>query len=35
MDSRRLAALGWVPKVGLAEGLEKAYADFLKTTGAR
>ena len=30
MDSARLNALGWQAKVGLDEGLEKAYKDFLK-----
>lgn len=29
MDSTRLNALGWYPKVTLEEGLEAAYADFL------
>lgn len=29
MDSGRLFALGWKPKVGLEEGIRKAYADFL------
>jgi GDP-L-fucose synthase len=29
MDSSRLHTLGWHAKVGLIEGLEKAYADFL------
>ena len=29
MDSSRLRALGWQPKVGLEEGLQRAYADFL------
>jgi GDP-L-fucose synthase len=29
MDSARLNALGWQPKVGLEEGLKAAYADFL------
>jgi GDP-L-fucose synthase len=29
MDSRRLNSLGWLPEVGLKEGLAKAYADFL------
>lgn len=30
MDSSRLKALGWEPRVGLEAGLEKAYEDFLK-----
>ena len=30
MDSQRLHDLGWRPKVTLAEGLAKAYRDFLK-----
>jgi GDP-L-fucose synthase len=30
MDSNRLNALGWQAKVGLAQGLALAYADFLK-----
>jgi len=29
MDSGRLFALGWKPKVGLEDGIRKAYADFL------
>jgi GDP-L-fucose synthase len=29
MDSRRINALGWRAKVGLEEGLAKAYADFI------
>ena len=29
MDSSRLKALGWVPKVSLDEGLQQAYAQFL------
>jgi GDP-L-fucose synthase len=29
MDVGRLIALGWAPKVGLAEGLAEAYRDFL------
>jgi len=32
MDSGRLRALGWQPKVGLEEGLQRAYADFLQQT---
>lgn len=36
VDSSRLTALGWKPKVFLEEGLRAAYADYLKTleTGA-
>lgn len=30
MDSSRLNALGWQAKVGLAEGLERAYQDFVR-----
>jgi GDP-L-fucose synthase len=30
MDSSRLNRLGWQPRVGLSEGLELAYADFLR-----
>jgi GDP-L-fucose synthase len=30
MDSSRLFALGWRPKVGLEEGIRLAYQDFLK-----
>jgi len=29
MDSSRLNALGWSPKVQLVEGLNQAYVDFL------
>ena len=29
MDSQRLRALGWTPQVGLAQGLQRAYQDFL------
>ena len=32
MDSSRLRALGWAPAVGLREGLECAYQDFLQNT---
>ena len=28
MDSSRLAALGWTPKIGLRDGIADAYADF-------
>ena len=31
MDSSRLQSLGWHPKVGLSEGLQLAYQDFLDT----
>jgi GDP-L-fucose synthase len=30
MDSSKLNALGWSAKISLAEGLTKAYGDFLK-----
>jgi GDP-L-fucose synthase len=30
MDSSRLNALGWQPKISLNEGLQRAYADYLK-----
>jgi GDP-L-fucose synthase len=30
MDSQRMHALGWAPRVGMREGLERAYKDFLK-----
>lgn len=30
MDSSRLSSLGWSPKVGLEEGLKRAYTDFLQ-----
>ncbi len=30
MDSSRMAALGWKPRIGLREGLKNAYADFLE-----
>ncbi len=33
MDSSRLKALGWSPKVGLREGIAKAYAAFLAGEG--
>jgi GDP-L-fucose synthase len=32
MDVGRLRALGWRPKVGLEEGLDSAYQDFLRST---
>lgn len=35
MDSTCIKALGWRPKVGLAEGLAKAYADFLSSVNSR
>jgi GDP-L-fucose synthase len=34
MDSSRLNALGWTPKITLADGLALAYRDFLKTYSA-
>ena len=30
MDSRRMHELGWAPQVGIREGLQRAYKDFLK-----
>lgn len=30
MDSSRLRGLGWQPRVGLTEGLQRAYADYLE-----
>jgi GDP-L-fucose synthase len=30
MDSQKLKALGWLPSYSLKDGLQKAYADFLK-----
>lgn len=35
MDSRRINALGWQPKVDLRQGLAKAYADFLDNDAIR
>ncbi len=35
MDSSRINALGWQPKVGLQQGLVKAYADFLNNDAIR
>ncbi|GAB4203196.1 MAG: GDP-L-fucose synthase [Tibeticola sp.] len=32
MDSSRLRALGWAPRIGLEEGLRHAYQDFLSTS---
>ena len=29
MDSSKLQSLGWRPKIGLQEGLQAAYADFI------
>ena len=34
MDSSRLRALGWAPRIGLREGIADAYADFLRETVA-
>ncbi len=34
MDSQRLNGLGWLAKVGLDEGLTKAYSDFMLTIPA-
>lgn len=33
MDSSRINALGWTPRVSLKEGLARAYADFLSRMG--
>ncbi|MEY3545640.1 MAG: hypothetical protein RLZZ313_1, partial [Verrucomicrobiota bacterium] len=30
MDSSRLHALGWSPKVGIEDGIRGAYQDFLR-----
>jgi len=35
LDAGRLRALGWSPRVGLAEGIAAAYRDFLAREGAR
>ena len=35
MDSSRIKALGWQPKVGLDDGLAKAYEDFLNPANSR
>ena len=35
MDSSRLFALGWKPKVPLEEGIRLAYADFLRSQTAK
>ena len=35
MDSSRLQGLGWQARVGLTEGLQKAYADFLASSEIR
>jgi GDP-L-fucose synthase len=35
MDSSRLQSLGWQAKVGLTEGLQQAYADFLASGDIR
>jgi GDP-L-fucose synthase len=32
LDVRRIKSLGWHPRIGLREGLELAYADFLTST---
>jgi GDP-L-fucose synthase len=31
MDSSRLSRLGWQAQVGMEQGLEQAYQDFLKS----
>jgi GDP-L-fucose synthase len=33
LDSSRLTALGWKPKVSLQEGIRRAYADFVEHHG--
>jgi GDP-L-fucose synthase len=33
MDSSRMTALGWKPRIGLREGIKDAYADFVKKLG--
>lgn len=35
LDVSKIKKLGWSPKIGLREGLAKAYADFLATAGVR
>ena len=35
MDSSRLAALGWKPRIGLAEGLARTYREFLAAETVR
>lgn len=35
MDSGRITALGWQPKISLVEGLAKAYEDFLSSVNSR
>lgn len=35
MDSSRLNALGWRPRISLADGLQKAYEDFLQSEVTR
>jgi len=35
IDSQRLFALGWRPKIGLEDGLRKVYAWYLDSTGDR
>ncbi|HXZ48159.1 MAG TPA: GDP-L-fucose synthase [Usitatibacter sp.] len=35
LDAGRLRSLGWAPRVGLAEGLARAYRDFLERPGRR
>jgi GDP-L-fucose synthase len=34
MSSDRIAAMGWRPRIGLREGIEQAYRDFLAAGGA-
>jgi GDP-L-fucose synthase len=35
MDNSRLSALGWQPRIALRDGLQTAYADYLKRVGQR
>lgn len=35
MDSGRLRAMGWRPRIGLEDGIARAYADFLASEGGR
>jgi hypothetical protein len=35
MDSTRLLARGWAPKIGLADGLADAYRHFIESDRAR
>jgi GDP-L-fucose synthase len=35
LDTSRLSSLGWAPKMGLRQGLERSYRDFLELSEAR